>query len=274
MGEAASKPMVEVALRYAKYGWRVFPTKDKKPAVRGMGLRHATRDPETIRKWWAMEPDADISVATGPASNLYVVDLDVKNGLDGVAAWRAIFGDLPKTKFQTTPHNGLHLFFKYPEGRKLDEQGGLKLGRTVSKVGLGIDTVGEGGSVVMCPSPGYVFGPKDRELLPIPEALIEWFTRKPEPERKPTYKPTKKTGTAYARKTLDILITELLETPKGERNEKLNRVAFRLGTLTANGKMPTEAAEEIKAAARETGLEPREVETTFTSGYNSGLRKG
>ena len=49
-----------------------------------------------IRGWWETWPNAMIGLVTGARSGLYVVDIDVKEGRDGMAAYRAL--NVPKAE--------------------------------------------------------------------------------------------------------------------------------------------------------------------------------
>jgi putative DNA primase/helicase len=86
------------ALYYArKLGWHVIPVfevKDgccacaagknckrpgKHPRTRN-GVHDATTDPDQIRKWWRIWPNANIGVATGCISGILVIDADPHYG--------------------------------------------------------------------------------------------------------------------------------------------------------------------------------------------------
>ena len=86
--------MLEAALDYAAQGMFVFPlhstnaagacscgrtdcgSAGKHPRT-GHGHRDASTDPQQIRRWWAMWPDANIGIASGE-SGLVVIDVDVE----------------------------------------------------------------------------------------------------------------------------------------------------------------------------------------------------
>ena len=135
--------MLEWALYYASIGWHVFPIvpKEKRPLTRH-GFKDATTDKLQINNWWTKWPNANIAVACGKASGVYVVDIDVdtKTGKNG---WKSLEGlpSMPMTVSQLTPRGGCHLFFKTnnPLANKTD-------------LLHGVDIRGEGGYVLLVPS--------------------------------------------------------------------------------------------------------------------------
>lgn len=121
------KELLPAALNYAAKGYPVFPALlingEKKPLVKwGKGedghadltKRRASIDPETIRAWWARWPVAMIGMATGKPSGVVVLDVDRKNGVDGLANLRRAGIDPYSLTpiFAVTPSGGLHFFFK------------------------------------------------------------------------------------------------------------------------------------------------------------------
>ena len=102
---------LDAALRYAARGWPVFPCRGKIPLT-AHGFRDASMDAATIEAWWRENPDALISVATGRASGVVVLDIDVKHaGPNGWDALEEIGAPLPDTPMASTPSGGTHVFF-------------------------------------------------------------------------------------------------------------------------------------------------------------------
>src|SRR6516225_9300778 len=94
---------LEAALEYARSGTPVFPCNplDKKPLTTN-GFKDATKDEAQIRAWWQKFPNAMISAPTGPASGMWVLDLDLDpvKKLDGKATLAQLVaqrGPIPDT---------------------------------------------------------------------------------------------------------------------------------------------------------------------------------
>jgi hypothetical protein len=107
--------VIHSALALAGRGFYIFPCRprDKRPATAN-GLKDAITDPEIIRAWWRQHPDNNIAIATGPASGIFVVDVD---GLDAEATLRrfeAEYGALPAT-VEVITARGRHVYFKWPQ---------------------------------------------------------------------------------------------------------------------------------------------------------------
>lgn len=141
--------MVDAAIQYAtKYNWSVFPVRqsDKKPLT-PHGCKDAKRDVGAITAWWKRFPDASIGIATGSASNLIVIDLDLdeNKGLDGyeeLARWEHDNDEFPETVRSITGRGGSHIFFHH-EGSDIGNRSGIL---------DGIDVRGEGGYIIAPPS--------------------------------------------------------------------------------------------------------------------------
>ncbi len=108
--------IAEAALMYAGLGWHVFPCRpgQKIPLTRS-GCREATIDARTIKAWWERWPDANIGLLCGPASGVYVVDIDV-DGEKGVDGWKSLDlildgENMPATVRQDSPRGGAHFLF-------------------------------------------------------------------------------------------------------------------------------------------------------------------
>lgn len=156
------------ALKLAKRGYRVLPVSatSKNPAIGGVGCYQATTDEDQIRTWWGERPNARVGVAAG--EGLVVIDLDVKDGKDGIAAFTrwAQEHDVSWRPTVTTPSGGQHVYFRTQSN----------FSNTVGKLLDGVDVRSMGGYVVaygrvprledlpeLDPQLAQLLGPKDVE---------------------------------------------------------------------------------------------------------------
>jgi hypothetical protein len=133
--------LLEAALSYASRGWKVFPLQvgGKFPLIPksegGRGFLDATTDEGQIRSWWEREPRANIGIATGPDSNLVVLDFDNKNG--GLGSYTKLceeHGDFV-TLGVHTGGGGLHFYYAYPQGFVVRNKQGLFPGTDIRASG-------------------------------------------------------------------------------------------------------------------------------------------
>src|SRR4051794_19762403 len=142
---------LEAALHYAAIA-PIFACVKKRPLT-PRGFHDASRDPEIIRRWWALRPDAWCGMPTGRITGRWVLDIDVKrseaNGFDTLEDLG--YSLLPETPMVHTASGGLHVYFDAGE-RELKCSAGL--------LGPGLDVRGDGGYVIL-PSPGsgYAWDP-------------------------------------------------------------------------------------------------------------------
>ena len=137
--------LLDAALYYASMGLPVFPCqpRTKKPACAN-GFYDATTDKAIIRAWWSQNPDANVAMPTGKASDLVAVDVDPRHGGDeSLVDLTASHSPLPETAEALTGGGGRHIFVQHPGGRVPCSQ---------SAIAPGVDIKGDGGYVVLPPS--------------------------------------------------------------------------------------------------------------------------
>jgi hypothetical protein len=115
--------LLQSALEYAERGWPVLPLRPgEKTPLTANGFKNATTDEATIKAWWKQTPDANVGIRVGPESNLLVLDVDNKNGKNGNRSlWELRNKTEPSamnTRIATTPSQGFHLYYKFPEELK------------------------------------------------------------------------------------------------------------------------------------------------------------
>lgn len=153
----------EYALKYAQLGLEVFLVHyanngrcscqkescqhiAKHPMTQN-GFKDATTDENQINEWWTKYPQANIGIRTGQASDLFVLDIDERNG--GMESFENLIIQVPgllNLEPVITGGNGLHYYFSLQKGWPTEKcVNGIK--------GFhGIDFKGEGGYVVAPPS--------------------------------------------------------------------------------------------------------------------------
>jgi hypothetical protein len=207
---ASSHPMTNLAIlpstirnqatAYANQGWHVFPVhsvsggvcsckkgkdcsdsnKGKHPKLSG-GHTNASNDPQKVYGLFSDKrmQNANIGIATGQQSNLFVLDIDPRNG--GTESLQALvdaytdFAESLNTYCVATGGGGLHYYFLLDRPFPSVKKHGL---------GGGIDIKADGGYVVAPPSihvSGNVYQVKsDIPLLPVPEILWSLLDSPPE----------------------------------------------------------------------------------------------
>lgn len=126
---------------YASKGFKIFPLIEngKTPKIAG-GFKKASSEIDQIKKWWGMWPNANIGLATGE-NNLFVIDVDNKNGANGEQSLKDANIVLEDTLIQVTPTGGKHYIYKDESARSC-------------KVNVlnGVDIRATGGYIVLAPS--------------------------------------------------------------------------------------------------------------------------
>jgi hypothetical protein len=216
-------------------GLPVFPCDDQKRPMTAHGFRDATRDPETIRR--SFRNAAMIGIPTGEASGFFVLDLDCKNGAQGLEWLAAHEARLPQTRRHRTRSGGVHLLFAMPPGRAIRN--------SASKVGPGVDVRGTGGYIIAPPSDGYdvvdhaiiaeapawLLDLIDPPAAPRVQSAIANNTRDLAAPR------LSADGTAYGIGALEDATSLILSAPDGAKFDTLNRQAFGIGQLVGAGEL-------------------------------------
>ena len=137
---AVSAPRaLAAALRYAGLGWRIHPFEPggKRPLLADWP-RRATTNAGLIERWFTRTPDANVAVATGPGSGVFVLDVDGPEGERALAALERQHGALPELfpmQWTGGGRGGWQAFFAWPVGRCIRNN--------VGRLGAKLDTRGE-----------------------------------------------------------------------------------------------------------------------------------
>jgi hypothetical protein len=316
MSQAAKRPrplLLTAALWYArKLNWYVFPVhsiyngkctcKDpncNKPAKHPLiknNLKLATTDLSQITIWWTKWFWANIGIACGKKSGIWVLDVDInKGGEDSFQIISDQFGDFETPK-SVTGSGGFHHIFKHPgEGKRVSNKQGIKgairiEGKSEVRNLPGIDVRGDGGYIIVSPSihesgnkyswaPDY--HPSKIEIAQSPEALLKLVScdsdgqenaeeLPPIPDDDPSVQPSHST---MAR------ISELVKRLKGAVRGELHSARYESG-LTA-GRLcgakligSKDAIETLIDAARSnpnTKAPLKQIHRDITDGFRAGL---
>jgi hypothetical protein len=150
----------KAAIFYARCGLSVFglTPNSRIPLTGSHGFHDATTDIEKICTIFEENPNANLGIATGAKSGVWVLDIDMKNGKDGEAELRKLeakYGALPPTLTQDTPSDGRQMLWRYDADHPVE---------SVADIYPGIDTRGDKGYATIAPS--VARSKNDGELKP------------------------------------------------------------------------------------------------------------
>ena len=273
--------MAEAALVYAARGWLVLPLHSptahgcscgqrdcKNPAKHPRtvhGLKDASEDADTIRRWWEQWPDANIGIVTGPQSGILVLDVDGKQGEESLIDLERHGHHLPDTYSVRTGGGGQHLYFLWPEG--------VDVRNSQGRIARGLDIRGEGGYVV-APSSLHASGERyevNQSAIP-PAPCPEWL---PSVAQGTQSRPA--AGAAASEPIGEVSRTNHLVSLAGTMNKRgMDPAAIEAALLTENtakfsfsqkGPLPEE---KVKAIARD--IPARYLNPKSTPGETAPLR--
>lgn len=219
--------LASTALNYAKtLGWAVHPVDIEKKPTTKHGRNDATCDEQTIKQFF--RNGAQIGVATGEESGLFVLDVDVDekrgiNGYETLEYLESVHGPLPKTPCQRTGRGGMQYLFKFQDGLK----------NSTSKIGAGIDTRGQGGYIVVAPSRNtngpytWVVSPRDVPLADVPAWIIEALQKADDPP--PAQSAPGGEDRPYCLKMLGRAVANCATAADGTKHDTLLKMATWMG---------------------------------------------
>lgn len=225
------------------------------------GVLEASSSILDVADWWNRWPDANVGLATGPESGIYVVDLD---GPAAIAAYESL--GFPRG-WQSKTGNGMHHVYTLRDA----------LPNTAGKIAGGIDTRGRGGYIVAPPSLHYSMRHYEwvhREGT-IPPELPDVIRAAVAPSMTTTARaPTVRFGesTPYAKGVLRHALERLSAAPEGERNERLVREAFLLGQWIGGGELDPSGIASALEAAHPVPCDASKVRSTISRSLVDGAQ--
>lgn len=246
-------------LTFKKFPAWITPDGNKVPIIKDW-QKLATDDQEQINKWKAKHggtPNFIWGIPTGKPNNIYVLDVDVKNGKNGQATLMGLGQSIPNTAWQQTRSGGYHLLFR-PNGQVLGNSVGFL---------EGLDIRGEGGWIA-----DYGI---EHNLTPIAEFPNWLYTHiKSKPDKHESLNgEIIRIPVELANKMVADLCEKITTAADGQGNVELNQAAFEAGQVLAASKINEEWLHEqlMKAATKNGRRSARESKATIDSGLAGGL---
>ena len=252
-GKAAAKRtagFAELARLFLDCDMPVFPVNESKQPLTKRGFKDASADPQQVKRWAKKHPAANIAFPTGQSTGIVVVDLDVKNGINGIANFKKLCKELgisiPPTYTLRTPSGGKHFYFKSQHAADINSSAS-KLAPGVDVKAIGGYIVGEG-SVIDGNRYSRISGSLD-ELATMPKKLRLALQSKAKKRR------------ASSRKGTTI--------PAGKRNDTLFRDACALRDATRQHKATLKLIRLINEADCKPPLDDSELERIVNSAFDN-----
>lgn len=259
--------LADAALEYAQdCGWPVHPLRPdgKEPLLRN-GVHDASSDPDTVRNWWRRWPNANIGVATGPAS-FDALDIDTKHNGKGMQfAERARDAGLLSGWIGVveTPSGGMHVWFP-PSGRGGGAIGGKR---------RDLELKAKGGYVLLPPS--YVIARDETTGEVAYEGVyrltktrsyghaLDWDAIRDLLAPPPPVVPFRQWKPGKDAITFDGLIRQVSEQTSASNNR--NNCLFWAACRAVEGGAPPSVFRDLVAAAAANGLSERAAWATVSS---------
>ena len=231
--------LLDHALSLAAHGWPVFPVRQSKRSYVTGGARAATLDPAQLAAWWQSWPAAQVGLVTGPASGLWVLDVDTQAGTATLDALELQHGPLPATLEARTDSGARHLYWCWP----------LADIRSRRDLAPGLHVIGLGGYVVAPPSAcggaPYAWVEPRAEPVDAPGWLLGLLQR-PEPVRSPR---------ALGQAVLAQAVERIRRAPEDQRGPVLSAAGEDLATHVRAGHLTRARVEsELQLAAEAVGV--------------------
>ncbi len=223
----------------------VLPVRaDKRPAC-ASGFKAAAKDAGAIAELWRRYPAPLVGIATGEASDLAALDVDLKHP-EAVRWWRKKESRLPETRAYRTRGGGVHLHFRHAPGVR------CATGRPVP----GVDVRGEGGYIIHWFSAGY------ESLDHAPRAdWPAWLSAEIWPPR-PSAPPIRPGTAAASEAGIAAIVAKVAGASEGNRNSILFWAAKRLAEKRIHAR---EIESMLLPAALSAGLAELEARRTVAS---------
>lgn len=254
--------------RYATLGYPVLPCRPDKLPATPHGLKDATTDVATLKRWLAEHPGGCWGLL--PPAGVLVLDADTA---DAAAQLERDYSELQHAPCCRTPRGGAHLYIRWPDNTPppATRTGALP----------DVDLRGLGRAYLLVPPSRTAHGAYtwQRPLvapaaLPVASAVLVAVLAPQRPAPTPPRRLAPPVGGSYGKAALQREHDAVASAPVGQRNYTLNKAAFTLGRLVAGGALErAEVEEALLAAAGTCGLPQQESVRTIKSGLEAGQSK-
>lgn len=262
----------QVAL-YTQLGYPTFAIKQglKTPATRN-GLKDATADPNVSRPWVNHQ-----NIGLLPPEQVLVLDADTGEEAEQL---ERDYPELRSAPRCNTPSGGAHFYTRLPNGAAAPKTTVKVQGRALDVRGLGKAYLVAPPSTI--PKGAYLWARplvSPNDLPETPSGLLTLLAppKPPQVAERPSIGYGETAGNnarRYARRALQDEHGKVASAAAGSRNHILNRAAFSLGQLVGADALDRHEVEDaLRGAAQTCGLDPRETETTISSGLEAGLKE-
>lgn len=277
---ARSEAVIEAALAYAELRISVMPCKGKLAATDWKPRQEKRASRTLIQTWDLIGALQNVGIVCGSVSeNLVVMDLD---GAKACEAFALTFPELTLTyTVASGSGNGAHLYF-YVDA--------LPPTTRVTSTGYGNIELRANGCYVIAPPSIHPSGKPYSISRPIPilnipnmQDVVAWIKRLmvekhggQMPAAAGKYQRPVRNGDYWAVVALQRESDAVRTASFGERNNTLNRAAFKLGQLVKEGRLSrTDVEQALMSAAAGLAADDGEqaVIRTINSGLNAGMSK-
>jgi hypothetical protein len=251
-----------VAGDLASAGVPVFPcVPGQKRPLTPRGFHDATTDLAQIEHWWARWPEANLGLPTGAVSGVVVVDVDVREHVDGRESMRRALdaGRVGMPVFTVvSPSGGRHGY--YPATPDVVQ-------RSWQVARAGVDFRGDGGYIVIPPSHTDVGSYRLATVRQGAAAGIDSDALRDFLDPRPALRP-RAADRGMAQSEPGVVVSRVAAWVAGLGEGERNRGLFWAACRAAEHDIaPATAVEALGAAAAEAGLGPREIAATVRSAY-------
>lgn len=253
-----------VASDLASAGVPVFPcVPGQKRPLTARGFHDATTDLIQIERWWTQWPEANLGLPTGAVSGVVVVDVDIREDVDGRESMRRALdaGRAGVPVFTVvSPSGGRHGYYPATPG---------VVQRSWQAARAGVDFRGDGGYIVIPPSHTPVGSYRLVTVRQGAAAGIDSDALRDFLDPRPALRP-RAADRGMAQSEPGVVVSRLAAWVAGLSEGERNRGLFWAACRAAEHDItPATAVDVLGAAAAEAGLGPREIATTVRSAYRT-----